>query len=129
MTVTRGAPLSDAVRALLARCLPALGVQLAARPQGAEQAAAIIVAAGREADLPPSWQMHDAGRGHRCIVVDELWARSLCAVEHIELCPAFNGALSPGEVWCLVLTPEGGLVVPALLTTGLGQARSRGPAN
>lgn len=97
--------------------------------QGAEQAAAIIVAAGREADLPPSWQMHDAGRGHRCIVVDELWARSLCAVEHIELCPAFNGALSPGEVWCLVLTPEGGLVVPALPTTGLGRARSRGPAN
>jgi hypothetical protein len=50
-------------------------------------------AAGREADLPPSWEMHDAGRGHRCIVVDELWARSLCAVEHVELCPAFNGVL------------------------------------
>lgn len=127
--ITRGAPLTNAVRAILARCLPALAVQAAARPQGAPRAAAVIVAADRTVELPQSWRLHDAGRGHRCIVVDELWARALCAVEHVELASAFNGTLNPGEVWCLVLTPEGALVVPAMLVTTRTRGQSRGTAN
>lgn len=89
-------------------------------------AAPLDVAAGRSVEFPQSWRLHDAGRGRRCIVVDELWARALCAVEHLELASAFNGTLNPGEMRCLVLTPEGGLVVPAMLATS---RPSRGVAN